>query len=81
MNVEIGRQNIIILFWKKRAPAVSFLEIHKSEVILDFHRPFICSAQYIIHVLSQGKKPILLHVKRHYREIFLYRFFYSRVTN
>jgi hypothetical protein len=31
MNVEIGRQNIIILFWKERGHAVSFREIHKSE--------------------------------------------------
>ncbi len=31
MNVEIGRQNIIILFWKWRGHAVSLLGIHKSE--------------------------------------------------
>ncbi len=31
MNVEIGRQNIIILFWKYRGRTVSFLGIHKSE--------------------------------------------------
>jgi hypothetical protein len=31
MNVETGRQNIIILFWKKRGRTVSFLRIHKSE--------------------------------------------------
>jgi hypothetical protein len=31
MNVEIRRQNIIILFWKKRGRAISFLGIHKSE--------------------------------------------------
>jgi hypothetical protein len=31
MNVEIRRQNIIILFWKKRGGAVSFLGIHKLE--------------------------------------------------
>ena len=31
MNVEIVRQNIIILLWKKRGCAVSFLGIHKSE--------------------------------------------------
>jgi hypothetical protein len=33
INVEIWRQNIIILFWKKqgRGRAVSFLGIHKSE--------------------------------------------------
>jgi hypothetical protein len=30
MNVEIGKQSIIILFWT-RSPAVSFLGIHKSE--------------------------------------------------
>ncbi len=45
MNVEIGRQNLIILFWEQRCRAVSFLGIHKLEpqtFILD-HRPFICS--------------------------------------
>ncbi len=31
MNVEIGRQNIIILFWKWRGRTVSFLGIHKSD--------------------------------------------------
>jgi hypothetical protein len=31
MNVENGRQNTDILFWKKRGCAVSFLGIHKSE--------------------------------------------------
>jgi hypothetical protein len=31
MNVEIGRQNIIILFWKYLGHAVSFLGIRKSE--------------------------------------------------
>ncbi len=31
MNVEIVRQNIIILFWKYRDQAVSFLGVHKSE--------------------------------------------------
>jgi hypothetical protein len=31
MNVEIGRQNIIIMFLKLRGRAVSFLGIHKSE--------------------------------------------------
>ncbi len=31
MNVEIGRQNIEIQFWKKRGCAVSFLGTHKSE--------------------------------------------------
>jgi hypothetical protein len=30
MNVEIGRQNIIILFWKQRGCAVSFLGTHIS---------------------------------------------------
>ncbi len=67
MNVEIGRQNIIILFWKQRALAVSFLGIHKSEVDLyiGFYSALHCSAQYIIRALSQGKKPILLHLKRH----------------
>ncbi len=32
MNVEIGRQNIIILFWKEQGRAVSFLGIHKLEL-------------------------------------------------
>jgi hypothetical protein len=31
MNVENGRQNTDILFWKKRGSSVSFLGIHKSE--------------------------------------------------
>ncbi len=31
MNVEIGRQNIIILFWKSEGWVVSFLGINKSE--------------------------------------------------
>jgi len=31
MNVEIGRQNIIILFRKERGHAVSFREIYQSE--------------------------------------------------
>jgi hypothetical protein len=31
MNVEIRRQNIIILFWKYQGRTVSFLEIHISE--------------------------------------------------
>jgi|LakMenEpi03Aug12_release.lakeMendotaPanAssembly.Ray.scaffolds.fasta_scaffold198334_1 hypothetical protein len=49
MNVEIGRQILIILFWKYRGRAVSFLGIHKSEpniytFILDSHQPFICGA-------------------------------------
>jgi hypothetical protein len=43
MNVEIGIQNIITLFWKYRGQAVSLLGIHKSDqtFILDSHRPFI----------------------------------------
>jgi|LakMenEpi03Aug12_release.lakeMendotaPanAssembly.Ray.scaffolds.fasta_scaffold2946045_1 hypothetical protein len=31
MNVEIGRLNIIIMFWKLGGCAVSFLGIHKSD--------------------------------------------------
>jgi hypothetical protein len=31
MNMEIGRQNIIILFWKKQGRTVSFLGTHQSE--------------------------------------------------
>ena len=31
MNVEIGRQNVITLFWKQRGCLVSFLGIHKSD--------------------------------------------------
>jgi hypothetical protein len=31
MSVEIGRQNIIILFWKKGGCTVSFLGIHEWE--------------------------------------------------
>jgi hypothetical protein len=49
MNVEIGRKNIIILFWKYGGRAGSFLGIHKLE--LDtyfgfspaFHLQCICS--------------------------------------
>ncbi len=33
MNVEIGRQSIIILFWKQRRRTVSFLGLHKSEPV------------------------------------------------
>jgi hypothetical protein len=32
MNVELGRQNIIILFWKYQGRAVSFLGLHKLEL-------------------------------------------------
>ncbi len=46
MNVEIGRQNIIILFWKSQGHAVSFLGIHKSEHIYhEFSPALICDAQ------------------------------------
>ncbi len=43
MSVGTGRQNIIILFLETTVP---FLGIHKWEpdIILDSHRPFICSA-------------------------------------
>jgi hypothetical protein len=46
MSIGIGRQNIIILFWKQEGCTVSFLGILKWEpvtFILDYHRPFICS--------------------------------------
>ncbi len=35
MNVEIGRQYIIILYWKEQGRAVSILGIHKSEPDID----------------------------------------------
>jgi hypothetical protein len=42
-NVEIERQNIIILFGNDEAAQFSFLVIHKSkpDIILDSHLPFI----------------------------------------
>ncbi len=42
MNVEIGRQNIIILFWKNKAAPFHFLEYitRNQTFILDSHRPF-----------------------------------------
>jgi hypothetical protein len=51
MNVEIGRQNIITLFWKKRGHAVSFLGIHKSE--LDIYIGF--SAALYLQSLGKNK--------------------------
>ncbi len=46
MNVEIGRQNIIILFSNNEATQFHFWEyINRSlTFILDSHRPLICSA-------------------------------------
>jgi hypothetical protein len=43
MKIGIGRQNIIILFSNNEA--AEFLGIHKWEpdILLDSHRPFICS--------------------------------------
>jgi hypothetical protein len=45
MNVEIGRQNIIIMFWNNEATQFHFWEyINRNQTfILDSHRPFICS--------------------------------------
>ncbi len=45
MNVEIGRQNMIILFGNYEAPQFHFWEyINGNQTfILDSHRPFICS--------------------------------------
>ncbi len=42
MNVEIGKQNIITLFWKQGGWAVSFLGTHKSEpdIYIKFWRQF-----------------------------------------
>ncbi len=34
MSVEIGRQNITILFWKQRGCTASFLGIHKWEPVI-----------------------------------------------
>jgi hypothetical protein len=55
MNVEIGRQNIIILFWKQRDPQFHFWEYinWNQPFILNFHRPFICSAYSVLLTLSQ----------------------------
>ncbi len=71
MNVEIGRQNIIILFRNNEGRAVSFLGINEKIWIrhtLDSHRPFICS------VLCQAKK--------HWRKVWDRSYlFFSRCPN
>jgi hypothetical protein len=46
--VEIGRQNIVILFWKESGRAVSFLGIQKSE-------PDICIVFSLAHHLQCNK--------------------------
>jgi hypothetical protein len=45
MNVEIGRQNIIILFWKEQGSQFHFWEYmtQKQTFTLDSHQPFSCS--------------------------------------
>jgi hypothetical protein len=45
MNVEIGRQNIIILFGNNEAAEFHFWEYINGDqtFLLDSHRPFICS--------------------------------------
>jgi hypothetical protein len=47
MNVEIGRQNITILFGNNEAEQFHFWEyiIRNQTFILDSHRPFICSEE------------------------------------
>ncbi len=42
MNVEIGRQNIIILFWNE---AMQFHMNWKQTFIMDSYQPFISSAE------------------------------------
>jgi hypothetical protein len=46
MSAGIGRQNIIILFWKYEGCTVSFLGIQNGNqtLILDSYRPFIANA-------------------------------------
>jgi hypothetical protein len=47
MNVEIGRQNSIILLWKYRGRAVSFLGIHKwvPDIYIVFSLALHCSTR------------------------------------
>jgi|688.fasta_scaffold159835_1 hypothetical protein len=56
MNVEIGRQKIIILFWKLRGHAVSILGIHKSEpdIYIGFSTTLHlqCIAEGLWHLLT-----------------------------
>jgi hypothetical protein len=50
MNVEIGRQKIIIIFGNNEAAQLHFWEDinRKQTFILGSHRPFICSAGNIV---------------------------------
>jgi hypothetical protein len=44
MNVEIGRQNIIILFWKEPAQFHFWENLYRNQTfLLDSHRPFFYS--------------------------------------
>jgi hypothetical protein len=42
MNVKIGRQNIMVLFWKAQFHFLVYINRNQT-FILDSHRPFICS--------------------------------------
>jgi hypothetical protein len=46
MSVGTGRQNIIILFWKYQFHFREYINGNQT-FILDSHRPFICSAEYL----------------------------------
>jgi hypothetical protein len=60
MNVEIGRQNIIILFCKLGGCAVSFLEINKSEphIYIGFSPALHlqCMLMIIFTILKKGTR-------------------------
>jgi hypothetical protein len=43
MNVEIERQNIILLFGNNKATQIHLWEYINRNQTLDSHRPFICS--------------------------------------
>jgi hypothetical protein len=58
MNVETGRQNIIILFWKERDHAASFMGIHKSEpaIYIGFSPALHLQCTFIFSHLNQLNK-------------------------
>ncbi len=43
MSVGLGGQNITILFWKEQFHFWEYINGNQT-FILDYHRPFICSA-------------------------------------